>query len=203
MSLLRKIQRNTERQETEAQEAELAVPENHLMLPAGKVLTAPIKGEFLSIPRLCWVSLRAKTQTPLVMLRLLVFKSLEDPQIRGTLEIELPVYEETEESTLAALERYGWDGRVWPRDEGWPTGSEFDEMMLKSDLEGAGLGASLVFPPSTDSGVAAQPVTVSRARGRFLMPPLNPPTRELDPIRLETFRALCKNPKLFLSSTSP
>lgn len=198
MSQLRKIQRNAERAEAVAEEAAIAVPENHLMLPAGKILTEPVKGDFLTFPLYAWIGVRVKTATPLVMLRLMLIRSLEEPQPQGLLEVELPVYEETEASTLAALERYGWDGRAWPTDEGWPSGSDSDEAMLKHYMSEAGLGASLTFPPTNDAGIAAQPVTVSRARGRFLMPPLNPPTKDPTPERLENFRKLCRNPKLFL-----
>jgi hypothetical protein len=168
----------------------------HRKLPVGQIVSQPVKGDFLTLPLLGWVSVRAKTETPLVMLALVLFKSVEDPSPRGTLNIELPVLPETEMATVAALERYGWDGRVWPGDDGWPTGSEQDEANMKAMLDAASLKATLVFPAG-DAGNPAQSVSVQRARGPFLMPPL--PTPETDPSvhLVERLREICKSPGMF------
>ncbi len=196
MSQLRKIQRNVERQD-EAEEA--SVPVDHRELPVGSVLTEPVRGEFLTIPLLGWVSRRVKEQIPIVMLRLLLIRSTEDPAPRGVLEVEMPIYEHTELATLAALERYGWDGRVWPLNEGWPDSHEEEAANLRALLESVSLGSTLVFPPG-EAGAAAQTVTIGRARGAFLMPPLPAPEKEPDHVKLAKLRELCQNPTMLLSS---
>jgi hypothetical protein len=199
MSQLRKIQRSVERQ-GDADEAE--VPVNHRELPVGNVLVEvdePVRGDFLSIPLLGWVSRRVKEQTPIVMLRLLLIRSTEDPVPRGILEVELPIYEQTELATLACLERYGWDGRVWPLDAGWPDSNEMEAANLRTILESVNLGSTLVFPPG-EQGNAAQPVTIGRARGAFLMPPLPVPEGDPNPEKLAKLRELCQNPAMLLSA---
>jgi len=187
MSQLRKIQRNVEREE------EGQVPEDHQRLPVGKILSAPVKGDFLALPLFAWISLRAKTQIPLVMITVLLIRSLEEPMPCGTLLIELPVFEDNRLNIVAALERFGWDGRAWPLDPGWPDGEKVEEENLRALMKQAGLKATLTFPPG-EHGVLAQSVTVSRAKGPFLMPPLSPPTKEVDPYKLEKFVELCSNP---------
>lgn len=170
---------------------------DHLKLPVGKVISDPIKGEFLSLPLFGWIGVREKKDTPLVMLVLMVFRSLEDPTPRGTVQLELPVFEETELATLAALERFGWDGRIWPEDEGWPPPDSEDEANIMALLEQSGnLQNTLTFPPG-EEGVAAQTVEVRRARGPFLMPPLPAPEKEPDEFKLKRLRELCANPAVF------
>lgn len=172
---------------------------DHHKLPVGKILSEPIKGDFLCLPLFGWVGLREKVNTPLVMLVVMLFPSLEDPKPRGTLQLELPIFEGvTELPVLAALERFGWDGRVWPRDPGWPEKGTPDEENLRELLKQAKLANTLVFPTG-DQGALAQTVSVQRARGPFLMPPLPEPVGDLDQWKLEQLRALCKDPSIFYS----
>lgn len=94
--------------------------DDHLRLPTAKVVTSPIKGEFLSFPLVGYMSVRQKVNTPLVMLIMALVKEVKKPgqppklEQKGLLQIEIPYFSETETSVLAALERLGWDGRVWP-----------------------------------------------------------------------------------------
>lgn len=175
---------------------------DHRKLPVGTIVSSPIKGDFLALPLFGWVAKRAQVDTPLVMVTTLLMRSLEDPQPRGTLQIELPVMEETELATLAALVRFGWDGRVWPIDDGWPTGAEADEEQLLALMESATLRATMTFPPG-DNGVQAQSVSVQRARGPFLMPPLPEPEGEPDQAKLLRLRQLCENPRVFYNPVKP
>ncbi len=175
---------------------------DHRTLPTGTILSNPIKGEFLALPLFGWVAKRSKTETPLVMLALLLMRSSEDPTPRGTLQVELPILPETELATVAALERFGWDGRVWPIDEGWPTGSEDDEGTILTLMEQATLRATLTFPPGKE-GVALQKVDVQRAMGPFLMPPLPAPEGEVNQAKLERLRQLCENPRVFFNPMKP
>lgn len=174
---------------------------DHRKLPTGNVISNPVKGDFLALPLFGWIAQRAdEEKTPLVMLAVLLLRSIENPTPRGTLQIELPVMPETELATLAALERFGWDGRVWPVDDGWPTGSEADEANILALMEQATLRATMTFPSDK---VGAQTVSVQRAKGPFLMPPLPEPEAPPDPVKLEKFRTLCANPRLFFNPIKP
>ena len=175
---------------------------DHRKLPVGTVMSNPIKGDFLALPLFGWVAKRAKVETPLVMIVVLLMRSLEDPKPRGTLQIELPIVEETEKATLAALERFGWDGRVWPVDPGWPTGSDTDEGLIMTLMEQANLRATLTFP-SGPQGAQAQAVSVQRSQGPFLMPPLPEPEKEVDAAKLLRLRQLCENPRIFTQPIGP
>jgi hypothetical protein len=174
---------------------------DHRTLPTGNVISNPVKGDFLALPLFGWIAQRAdENKTPLVMLAVLLLRSIENPTPRGTLQIELPVLPETELATLATLERFGWDGRVWPVDDGWPTGSEADEANILALMEQATLRATMTFP-SDKAG--AQTVSVQRAKGPFLMPPLPEPEGDVDPVKLEKFRTLCANPRIFFNPLKP
>jgi hypothetical protein len=170
---------------------------DHLKLPVGKIISAPVKGKFLTLPLFGWVGIREKANTPLVMLVVMLFRSVEDPVPKGTLQIELPVMEDTELAVLATLEQFGWDGRIWPEDEGWPPPDSDDEANIMALLEQSGnLRNTLTFPPG-EEGAAAMEVNVERARGPFLMPPLPKPEGEADEYKLKRLRELCANPVIF------
>jgi hypothetical protein len=198
MSQLRKLQRNVERQ-TNGEAPTTNVPVNHRDLPVGKLLSPPIKGDFLALPLFGWVATRAGDRVPLVMLTLLLMRSLEDPRPCGTLEVTLPFIETTELATYGALERFGWDGRVWPIDEGWPSGDAVEEAQVRALMEQARLRTTLTFPPN-DKGAALQSVTVSRAQGPFLMPPLPEHQGLVDPDKMARLRDLCADPSTMLLS---
>jgi hypothetical protein len=174
---------------------------DHLKLPTGTIVSSPVKGRFLSLPLLGWVGVREKTEIPLVMLVVMLFRSLEDTTPRGTLQIELPVYPETELATLALLIQYGWDGRIWPEEEGWPEPKSSEEENLFALLEQAKtLVNTLVFPTGNEGALAVE-VNVARARGPFLMEPL-PDVKEADSEKREKLRTLCNNPSVFYRSSS-
>lgn len=185
MSSIRRVERQTAKDQAK----------DHRKLPVGRVVSAPVKGEFLAIPLVGWIARRAQVKTPLAMIAAVLLDE-EKNEVRGSLRIEMPVLPETELATLGALERFGWDGRVWPGDDGWPTGSGKDEENLRALIKQANLRASLAFPPG-DKGASAQKVHVSRAQGDFLMPPLPEPTVPVDEGRLERLRALCEDPSVF------
>lgn len=163
------------------------------------MLTEPLRGSYVSLPLLAWMAVRERDQTPLVMLALALLEP-DQSRICGTLEVELPLYDDTEAATLAALERYGWAGAVWSLDDPPPLDNTELAEMLKGLLAQTTekLRATLVFAPDPTTGDSmAQTVEVSRAKGRFLMPPLEvplaPPNLEL----LETMRDLTRNFRFF------
>lgn len=182
----RKFKRAEERQElvTEAQQR----------LPVGKVAGSPVKGSFLALPALGWVSVRKNSEIRLLMLAVFL---LRDAKLSGMLHIEFPIYPETERNTVWMLQNFGWDGRVWPQDAGWPTGSPDDEANYQHMLGQVELAGSLVFPPSPGGGNAGMNVSVERAKGNFFMPPL--PEAESDPDEklVARLRELCENFKVF------
>lgn len=180
----RKFKRAEERQEL--------VTEEQQRLPVGRVVTSPVKGEFLALPMLAWVSLRKGTDIRLLMMALFL---LRDGKISGMINIEFPIYPETEQNTIAMLQKYGWDGRIWPTDPGWPSGTP-DEEGHRDILDQVALVASIVFPPVGD-GHAAMNVSVERAKGNFFMPPLPEAEVDLDPALVARFRELCENYKVF------
>lgn len=171
---------------------------DHLTLPVGKVLSDPIKGTFLSLPLFGWVSVRGKKNTPLVMLTLVLLKPDDvNPSPKGALQVEMPVMEETELATLEALERFGWDGRIWPEDAGWPiAGSEEEESLFAMIGQAGILKNIMTFPPS-ERGATAVEIEVTRARGPFLMPPLPKMEGEPNKAKLDRLRELCESPAIF------
>lgn len=174
--MLRTIKRQKDRDSDE-------LPIAQQRLPTGRVLTEPVKGEFISVAMIGWIALRERDRIPLVMLVVgLLPKDARQVAPLATLEIELPLHGETMAATVAALERYGWSGRTWTEgDSHWPTGSE-DERELAGLLAQVGLRATFTFPPDPATGdVRAQALEVTRASGRFLMPPLEEPKEPPDP----------------------
>jgi hypothetical protein len=168
---------------------------DHKKLPVGQIVSQPVKGKFLALPLFGWIALRDKVETPLVMITCLLMPGPLAPDPKGTLQIELPLIEETEMATVAALERFGWDGRVWPGDPGWPEETD-DQTNIMALLEQAGLAATMVFP-SGDEGTMTQTVNVERAKGPFLMPPLPQPDQDPDPSKVERLRQLRQDPSVF------
>lgn len=194
MSITRKLQRNYEKQQEKEEHESLLTPEQ-MKLPSGKVVTSPVKGEFMTLPLLGWCAIRKREEIPLVMLGLALLK---DNTIRGVLHIELPVYkDETDRAVVAALERYGWTGDVWkPGSELWPTGDAENQDQLVAMMKQAGLSASLTFPPNETGNVSAQAVEVMRARGDFLMPPL-PEPESVNEDLLQKLHAILQNASQF------
>jgi hypothetical protein len=168
---------------------------DHRKLPVGQVQTSPVRGSFLALPLFGWVAQRDKVGTPLVMLGCLLLRSATDAQPRGVFQIELPVLEETELATVAALERFGWDGRVYPNDDGWPDGTD-DQEQVEALMAQANLRATLTFP-SGDDGAQDQEIKIERSQGPFLMPPLPKPEEDPNPQLVERLKQLCADPQIF------
>lgn len=193
-SITRKLKRKADKEVT----AQLT--EEQKRLPSGKVVTTPIKGEFLTLPLLGWCAVRQRENVPLVMLGLAL---LRDDKIRGMLHVELPIYKgETDVATVAMLDAFGWDGRVWkPGDEGWPTGDDANREQLQFMMSEIGLAATLTFPPDFETGNSnAQMVDVTRARGPFLMPPLVLPEVAPNAEKIQRLHDLCDTIQQFYPS---
>lgn len=178
------------------------LPPDQQKLPAGRIVGDPLRGSFLSLPILGWISVRecedVRERIPLVMLHLALLGK-QDYVMHGTLEVELPLYIETEDATLAALDRYGWAGTTWALGEAAPLGDEEVGQQLTGLITQASenLRATLLFT-SGPEGAPAQEVEITRAQGRFLMPPLEKPCEAPSPERLKAFRAIVRDyPRFF------
>lgn len=191
------IARKLKRQQDSEAKAVNELPEEQKRLPSARLLTTPVRGKFQSIPLLGWIA-RQKDGVPAVNL---VVALLDDKfQIKGTLQIDLPIYRETQAATVAALARYGWEGQVWrDGDEHWPTGDAVNEDQLSTLIaQTEGLQASMTFPPDGDGAVPMQEVEVMRARGPFLMPPLPEPEEgDVDEDLITKFIGLCEDFRVF------
>jgi len=182
--------------------------DDHLRLPTGLIVSEdPVKGEHTALPLFAWVSVRERTQTPLLMLLTLLLDETV-AELKGSLQIEVPLMPETEPAALCLLDRLGWNGKVWPHEAGWPTGSGENEAQIKELMGQTGLKAAMVFPPIDNGNTATMPVNVQRARGPFLMPPLvveeayllrynKEPKDPEDEEKILYFRQLCANPSVF------
>lgn len=187
MSLSRKIRKNV---------ARLPSPEQTEVLPIGQMLSGPLKGEYLALPLFGWVALRADTRMPLVMLALTLLDQIDDAGPKGAMQLELPFTPKTEQGVTHLLDNFGWDGRVWPADPGWPTGAGLDEEHLRSLMQSSGLAATFVFPPS-GTGVSALAINIARAKGPFYMPPLEAPEIPAPPDKVSKIWDLIRNPGVF------
>lgn len=186
---LRKLKRQQDRDSVELR------PEEQ-RLPTGRVVGSPLKGEFLSLPLLGWISKRARDQIPLVMLHLALLD--KEFSLRGALEVELPLYIDTEAATLAALERYGWSGATWALGEPAPAGNASLGELLTDLMTKASENLQATFVFAADP-TPTQPVEVTRAQGRFLMPPLPPPSGPPTPDRIEALRAIVLDYRRFFT----
>jgi hypothetical protein len=194
---LRRLKRNQDKDSNE-------LPPEQQKLPAGRVVGDPLRGSFLSLPILGWIALRERERTPLVMLHLALVGE-QDFVLHGTLEVELPLYIDTEAATLAALDRYGWAGTTWSLGEPAPFGNEVQRQQLDGLIRAAphALRATLLFTSDPGGSNLAQNVEVMRAQGRFLMPPLEQPVDPPDAGRLRAFRAIVRDyPRFFGEAVS-
>lgn len=161
-------------------------------VPTGKVGPGRVSaGSYLALPVLAWVVDRA-----VVLAAALLDEKTQRKQ--GTIAMRFPVTPTTEAYIVAVLGEFGWDGRVWPDDPGWPTGT-FEERAMWQLVTGAGLSATFTFPP-TQRGALAHKVTVPMTGGLFSLDPLvRPAAVQPDAERIQKLRQLCADPKVFHS----
>lgn len=177
---------------------------DHRLLPTGRVTTEPVKGEFQGLPLLAWCGIREGVNTPILNLLLSLMKDVQSSEISGGLHIELPILDDTLHPIVGMLQRFNWEGKVWPLDTNvsWPLPGSVDEQNIRGLLRQSGLRATLLFPPS-EQGYATLPVDVQRARGPFLMPPLEPPAEPPPAELLERFQQAYRDPRPFYHEVLP
>jgi hypothetical protein len=115
----------------------------------------------------------------------------EVPQVLGTCLLDTPARETNQRALAGWLAKLGWDGRVWPKEEGWPDGQEdMEKAVLKAAMKHK-VAHVLVFP-SGDLSSAAQSLEVKNSSGWFPLAPLEDP-QDLDPFILERYQALTED----------
>lgn len=184
---LRKLKRQRDKDSVELSPSEQKLPTGRI---ATRVSEQPPRGRYLAFPLLGWISARHRDRIPLVMLALALLRPEEGDGIIATLEVEFPLYVDTEAATLAALDRLGWTGTSWSPGEPSPFGDESVSENLAGLISQAALNlkATLLFAPSPDA--PPYEVEVLRAAGKFLMPPLEPPSEPPTAERLKLLRDL-------------
>jgi len=177
---------------------------DHRLLPTGRVTTEPVKGKFQGLPLVAWCGIRSGVNTPILNLALSLMRDPREAVIAGGLHIEFPILDETTGAIVAMLQRFNWQGKVWPLDTDvtWPLPGSVDEANLRGLLKQSGLRSTFLFPPS-DQGYATLPVSVLRARGPFLMPPLEPPNEEPPTELVERFQHVYRDPRAFYHEVMP
>jgi hypothetical protein len=117
----------------------------------------------------------------------------------GMMTWVLPITERTELVVARLLASVGWDGRVWPRDSGWPEGADGQEAAgLRELIRAQRLDATMTFPPDKENGNPILRQEVLRTSADF---PLNPVVEkggvEPSPELVEKLRALAADPSIF------
>lgn len=190
---LRSLKRQQDRDSDE-------LPEAQQKLPTGRVIGDPLRGTFNSLPLVGWMAVRQRDRNPIVMLRLALL-GRETNALFGGLEVELPLYRETEAATVAALERYGWTGATWTVGDPFPFGDESTAELLSEAMSQAGLRATLLFTGDED-GNKTQEVEIMRAQGPFLMAPLSEPKEPPSQERVRSLREIAKDYRRFFVEPS-
>jgi hypothetical protein len=114
-------------------------------------------------------SLHKGKNTAFVHLSTFLLRIADDEHV-GVMNWVLPFNIRTEKSIVRLLASLGWDGRVWPADEGWP-GDTKEARGLRELLRGQNLLSTLTFPPDGENGNRVMRLDVLRTSGEF---PLSP-----------------------------
>jgi hypothetical protein len=194
-NLLRKLKRQHDRDSNELSPAQQK-------LPRGRVVGDPLKGTFLSIPIFGWIAFREGDRIPLIKLALGLLENDEEHLNKGLLELEIPLYPDTEAAALTVLDRYGWTGAIWAIGDPPPFGDQDAADSFIGLLSAVGLAATLLFGPDRETSKnPALSIEVLRAKGPFLMPPLDQPAEPPPPERLSILRDLASNYQRFYPSS--
>jgi hypothetical protein len=163
-------------------------------LALAKVTSGEIRpGPYNILPVLCTMH-RAKTSVYVLLSSFLL--RIPDDKHMGVMNWLLPYNERTALTVCKLLVSLGWDGRVWPDDAGWPTGTEADG--LRQVLKGQNLTATLTFPPDPKNGNFCLRQEVLRSNADFaLCPDVDDGAREPTPEHLEKLRQLAIDPSIF------
>jgi hypothetical protein len=113
----------------------------------------------------------------------------------GVMNWALPFTERTEDQIATLLASFGWDGRVWPEEPGWPGDDSKEATGLRALLKGQKLLATLTFPPDPDNGNAVLRQEILRTSADFpLSPVVEDGAKKATPEMLEKLRKLAADP---------
>lgn len=189
--------RKVKKQQEQKTSAKVGLTDAQKRLPSGRLTTPPIRGTYNSIPLLSWMARRNEENIPLVMLGLALLD--EKNTMVGNLQVEYPIYKgETDAAVVEQLKKYGWKGGVWSDGATeWPTGDPQNEDLISTLVHDTHtLKSTMTFPPNDEGQNAVVAVTIGRANGPFLMPPLTEP-EEPDEELVQRLHDLCDNYHVF------
>jgi len=119
----------------------------------------------------------------------------------GVMNWALPFNERTEKTIATLLASFGWDGRVWPEETGWPGDETKEAAGLRALLKGQKLAATLTFPPDPDNGNAVLRQEILRTSADFpLSPEVTNGSKEATPEMIEKLRKLAEDPTAVFGS---
>jgi hypothetical protein len=183
----------TKRAEKAAKDYARKTPREDLCLAKVTSGDAVKPGPHNVLPVLCSMH---KTQAGGIYLLLTSFLlRIADESNVGTLHWMLPWNERTETVVSTLLASFGWDGRVWPEESGWPGEGTQEAKGLKELLRGANLHATLTFPPDANDGNAVLRQDVLRTSADFpLSPEVEGGAKPASPEMIEKLRKLAEDP---------
>ena len=151
-------------------------------------------GPYSLLPILCTFD---ETATgAIVFLTSFLLRPRDDHHV-GVVDWLLPFNERTEGTIAKLLVALGWDGRVWPDDEGWP-GQGQEAQGLRTLLASPGLRATLTFPPAANGSNATLRQEILKQSSEFYMPPdVGNDDVVVTPEHLEKLRSLAADPSIF------
>lgn len=153
-------------------------------------------GPFRLLPVLGW--LRPQEKYLFLALSTIMLRVYDDRHM-GTLGWSIPITERTERKVCGLLTSFGWDGRIWPQDPGWPDDAPTELAGLQPLLRDARLISTFVFPPEVQ-GSRVLRVDVSKISTDFPLPYECPSADYEEPTeqQWDKFKALCQDPSMFV-----
>jgi len=100
-------------------------------------------GPYNLLPIMC--TMDQSSNGVVVFLTCFLLRVQDDAHV-GIMDWLLPFNERTEATVAKLIVALGWDNRIWPDEPGWP-GVGTEATGLHALLSGAGLRATLTFPP--------------------------------------------------------
>jgi hypothetical protein len=124
-------------------------------------------GPYLALPLIGWLAQVGGARFLSLGMALI---RISDNSPVGSLGWAIPFGPRTDETCANVLAALGWDGRIWPTNPGWPTGTDREEA-IRTMLDEANLGNAIVFPPDETRGAPAVRINVLASSGPFTLDP--------------------------------
>lgn len=180
----------TKRAERAAKEYAKRTPREDLCLAKVTSGDEVRPGPYNLLPVLC--SIHKGRNTAYVLLTSFLLRISDEAHV-GVMNWAMPFNERTEQMVAKLLVSLGWDGRVWPPEDGWP-GDTKEGAGLKTLLVGQELDATLTFPP-TEDGNATIRQDVLRTSANFPMSPeVEGGGKDVAPELITKLRKLAEDP---------